>query len=116
MRAPLWDGSGYAFCSVSSARFAGSSFTCAKRIPRPILRGLGCTRLTPKNPIRALRGGYQSEVKEEPAKRAGDTNGGTHPATPSGCAHHKEVQPPKEDRIHTMHRSAPNPGTSSCST
>ena len=63
MRAPLWDGSGYAFCSVSSARFAGSSFTCAKRIPRPILRGLGCTRLTPKNPIRAQRCGLGTKVR-----------------------------------------------------
>jgi hypothetical protein len=32
------DWSGYAFCSVSPARCAGSSLTCAKRIARPILR------------------------------------------------------------------------------
>ena len=32
------DWSGYALCSVSRARCAGSSLTCAKRIAQPILR------------------------------------------------------------------------------
>jgi len=78
------------------------------RVPRPLCGLLLDLRKTPNPPDPPLRlvhmqtkyekreqivpsqqkgwGGRQSEVKEEPAQRAGDTNGGVRPSPSAGSA------------------------------
>ena len=71
---------GRTFCSVSPARYAGSSFTYAKRTPHPHLSTYVIT--IPERPHGLGSSGagvLQSEVKEEGPHGPGDTNGAEYP-------------------------------------
>ena len=70
---------GHAFCSVSPARCAVSSLTCAKRMAQCIATGLVCEQACFFGCANTVTGSgglgaSRSEVKEEAAQRAGDTN------------------------------------------